>query len=286
MDDPNALFSRELTRTIYGNPRFHDFELADLDKVSIDRALAFVKKCSNPGDYTFVLAGNIDIDSFRPLAESYLASIPAAEPFNQWTDVDFGRPGRVDKALYKGAEQRSLVYMSWFLPADYIEEDSIAAGIMTDYLEIVLNDQIREALGGVYSISSAVSLSPLPTGEFQAAVYFGCDPARADELAEAVIKEFREAASMPLDGDILAKAREALVKSQESSVQNNLYICQSYANSAVIYNSPLSRLDKRPALYNSVTAAQIQNTLARIMEAGDKAGPVRVTLYPEKSDAN
>jgi predicted Zn-dependent peptidase len=70
---------------------------------------------------------------------------------------------------------------------------------------------------------------------------------------------------------------EALIQEQEDSVQRNLYIPQSYANSAVIYRSPLSRLDKRPGHYRAVTSADIQKAAAEFLE-GNSA---RVILYPE-----
>ncbi|MCL2478663.1 MAG: hypothetical protein FWF22_04120, partial [Treponema sp.] len=61
------------------------------------------------------------------------------------------------------------------------------------------------------------------------------------------------------------------------SVQSNLYIAQSYANSSVIYNSPLSRMDKRPELFQAVSAADLQNMAASLLDGGS----ARLILYPE-----
>jgi predicted Zn-dependent peptidase len=45
----------------------------------------------------------------------------------------------------------------------------------------------------------------------------------------------------------------------------------------VIYESPLTRMDKRPGLYQAVTAEDIQRIAARLL-----SGPqVEVILYPE-----
>jgi len=278
-NDPNAVFRREITRVINGNPRFYPLELADLDKVKTDDALDFVRACLNPGDYTFVIVGNLDIPQIRTLVETYLASIPASQPLNDWADIDPQRPANpnTEKQVLKGKEERSAVYLSWFIPWQYSEDKSAAVSILNEYLDIKLNDEIRESLGGVYSISSWVSLSPIPRGELSGGVYFMCDPKRVEELISAVKAEFQKITQGDIDTDDFTKATKAALKGQEQSIQSNLYIAQSYANSAVIYHSPLSRLDKRPALFSAVGQADIQETMTNLMGGN----LVRVVLYPE-----
>jgi len=276
-NDPNAVFQREITRTTNRNPRFHPLEKEDLEKVNNDQALAFIKKSLNPGDYTFVFTGNLDIPLLRSLTETYLASIPASAPFNAWADIDAGRPPNTTREIRKGKEERSAVYLSWYNPQPYTEERGTAVSVLNEYLDIVLIDEIREALGGVYSVSSWVSVSPLPNGELSGGAYFTCDPKRVEELVTAVKEEFAKVSRGSIDSGVLQKAIEALIKEQEESIQRNLYIAQSYANSAVIYRSPLSRLDKRPALYRAVKAADIQKAAQELLGGSN----VRLTLYPE-----
>jgi zinc protease len=276
-NDPNAVFQREITRTINRNPRFHPLEKEDLEKVDNNAALAFIKKCLNPGDYTFIFTGNLDIPLLRSLTETYLASIPASASFNAWADIDAGRPSDTAREIRKGREERSTVYMSWYSPQPYTEERGTAVSVLNEYLDIVLIDEIREALGGVYSVSSWVSVSPLPNAELSGGAYFTCDPKRVEELVTAVKEEFAKVSRGNIDSGVLQKAIEALIKEQEESIQSNLYIAQSYANSAVIYRSPLSRLDKRPALYRAVKAADIQKAAQELLGGSS----VRLTLYPE-----
>ena len=276
-NDPNMVFRREISRTISGNRRFHPLELADLDKAGIDEARAFILACLNPGDYCFVFTGNIDPPLIRSLVETYLASIPGSEPFNEWEDIDHQRPLDVTKEIRKGKEDRSTVYFSWFRPEQYSEEKGAVVSVLNDYLEIVLNEEIRENLGGVYSVSSWISLSPIPKGELSGGAFFICDPMRVPELISAVKNEFSKIARGKVDTDVFNKAVEALIKGHEQSVQSNLYIAQSYANSAVIYNSPMSRLDKRPALYKNVSHSDIQKKAAELLEGGR----AQLVLYPE-----
>jgi zinc protease len=276
-NDPNAVFRREITRSIYGNTRFHPLELSDLDKAAADESLTFLRTCLNPGDYTFVFTGNVDIPLLRSLAENYLASIPVSAALNEWADVDPLRPSGITKEVHKGKEERSAVYLSWFKSRPYTEKYSAGVSALNEYLEIILNDEIRQTLGGVYSISSWVSITPIPKGELSGGVYFMCDPKRAAELIAAVKGEFKKIASGEIKRDVLDKAIEALIREQEESVQRNIFIAQSYANSAVIFRSKLSRLDERPALYRAVSQADIQLAAAELLSGGD----VSLILFPE-----
>ena len=276
-NNPDVVFRREIARTVSGNPRFHPLELADLETVDTEDALDFITACLNPGDYTFVFTGNLDFPQLRSLIETYLASIPGRPAFNAWADIDPQRPSGAEKEVRKGKEEKSSVYLSWFKPMVYSEENSAAVSVLSEYLDIQLTEEIRQTLGGVYSTSSWVSLSPVPRGELSGGVFFNCDPKRAEELCAAVKAEFQKIAGGTIDTGFFEKAIEALVKGQEESVQRNLFIAQSYANSAVIYNSPLSRLDKRPAQFRAVRPADIQN-LTAILLGGSH---VRLILYPE-----
>ena len=279
IENPDQFFSRELSKTIFGNPIFHPLEVRDLEKVNIDTALEFIRSCQNPADYAFVFTGSLDAGVMRPLIETYLASVPMKVfSFDDWADVDYMRPVKVQREVFKGREQRSSVCETWFTPMEFTDEASAAVAALDEYLNIVLNDEIRESLGGVYSISAWVSLSPLPRGELSGGFYFICNPERAADLAAAAVEKIREVALGRIDEDILAKSREALIMGQEQSVQSNLYIAQSYANSAVIYNSPLSRLDRRPELYQAVSAEDLQNIAVLLINGGS----ARMILYPEE----
>ena len=276
-NDPNTFFSSEISRTISGNPRLHPLELADIERANMDEAMTFIRACLNPADYTFVITGSLDLPLLRSLAETYLASIPRSQAFNTWADIDPLRPAGTKKELFKGREDRSSVYISWFNPLAFSEEKSAAVSALSEYLEIQLNDVIRETLGGVYSISSWVSLNPIPRGEISGGALFYCDPKRTAELTSAVNEEFLKISRGNIDRGVFQKAVEALIREQEDSVQHNLYIAQSYANSAVIYGSPLSRLDKRPALYRTLAVEDITRVAAELL----RGNVVQVTLFPE-----
>jgi len=279
-EDPHAVFSYEINRTIYnGHPHFKPLELDDLPKADINTALAFIRKGQNPADYKFIFTGNLELKTMKEYVETYLASIPRGKTWNTLTDLNVTRPGKVENIVYKGKEEQSTVYMVWFSKAPYSDELSASCQVLNEYLDIKLDDEIREKLGGVYSISSGVSVSPVPQGELSMQVYFSCDPKRARELQTAVIALLNQAARGVIDRDTFTKAVEAPKKEWEVSIQSNAYIAQSYANSSVLLNLPLSRLDKRPKLFDAVTQADIQRVCGQLLNSN---GPAIVMLLPEK----
>ncbi|MDR1278879.1 MAG: insulinase family protein [Treponema sp.] len=277
-EDPNTVFSDEITRTVTGgNPWFKPLELADLARIDPDKALAFIHRSLNPADYTFVFTGNLDMEALRSYTETWLASIPRGETWNTWRNLNIKRPGKTNRPVYKGKEERSAVYMSWYDKIPYSEEASAAASVLSEYLDIRMTEEIREKLGGVYSISVSSVINSIPEGELDLLVYFACDPRRAGELSAAVTELISQTAKGLIHGDTFTKAVEALKKEWESSRQSNVYLARSYANSSVLLNLPLSRLDKRPAYYSAVKPEDIRKLCAQVLPKG----PAVITLFPE-----
>jgi len=280
-EDPDNYFSRELSKIINSShPRFKPLELSDLDKISTAQALSFINRCVNPADYTFVFTGNLNVNEIKELSSIYIASIPNAPSMNTWIDPGITRPEKQEKNLYKGKEDRCTVFLGWFAPGPtaFDESKNQTAAILTEYLDILLTDEIREKLSGVYSISAGAAVSTIPKGEYRLSVYFQCNPARVNELIAAVKDRITEIYSKSLNQDTVNKSKEALLMEHEKSIQRNLHIAQSFANSSVLYNTPLSRLNARPAAIKAVRPEDIQS-LCRDMTT---SGPVQVVLYPAK----
>jgi zinc protease len=280
--DPQTVFSDEINKTIYNeDPHFKPLELNELPKADIDKALAFIRKAFNPADYTFIFIGNMNLYIMREYVESYLAAIPRGESWNTWTDLNIKRPGKVEKIVYKGKERQSSVYMAWFSKTPYSDKLSVISEVLNEYLDIKLIDEIREKLGGVYSIYSDVSVSPIPHGELSMKVRFDCDPKRARELQTAVIAILNQTAGGVIDRDIFTKAEKAAKEVWEYSHGNNS-IAKRYARSSVLQNLPLSRLDawSWTKLYDVVTPADIQKVCGQLIN-DNKNGPTLVVLMPE-----
>jgi zinc protease len=279
-ENPTRFFSRELSRMINNNhPLFMPLELADMDRVSVEQASQFLSQCINPGDYTFIFTGNIDLEIMRELSAVYIASIPNAASMNQWHDPVITRPQEGRRTIFRGVDERCIVYIAWFAPAssDFNEQRNQVAAVLSEYINIIVNDEVRERLGGVYSISAGASVSVIPTGESMINVYFICDPARAEELITAVYNVIIDLVRQPLDLDTFNNAKEALLMGHERAIERNLHIAQSFGNSSVLYDTPLNRLYLRPDAINAVTLEDVQALCAQILSVGS----IELVMFPE-----
>ena len=279
-DDPQEAFFREITRITTNNHfHFRPLESADMDRVCIEDARSFITSGLNPGDFTFAFIGNININEMRDFAARYLASIPASAPMNSWTDPGMTRPGPLARQINMGMEERCIVFLDWFAPGsqNFSEARNQQAAVLTEYLDILLMDEIRERMGGVYSIEAWVSIDTVPGGEYRLSVFFNCDPARARELITAVKNLLNQVANQPIDQGIFNQSTEALLRGHENAMQSNLHIARSYINSFVFFNAPLSRLNDRPQTIRAVRPQDIQALARTILSSG----PVEVVLLPE-----
>jgi hypothetical protein len=105
-----------------------------------------------------------------------------------------------------------------------------------------------------------------------------CNPSRANELITAVQNCITDISRQPINIDTFNKSKEALLMQHTRSMQNNLHIARNYANSSVLYNTPLNRLNLTPSAIRAVTPENMQ-TLCREMIV---SGPVQLLLLPEK----
>ncbi|MDR2951766.1 MAG: insulinase family protein [Treponema sp.] len=284
-DDPQNVFSRAINTIMFGNhPRFRPLELADMDRVSIEQASAFVQRCVNPGDYVFVFTGNFNMAEMRKLCANYIASIPEGPSMNSWTDLRITRPGKIERKIYKGKEDKCAVYLNWISPGSEVfsEEKNQIAAILSGYLDIKLTNEIREKLGGVYSISTGANVTTIPAGEIGLEVYFNCGPGRSQELIAAVQDHVADIYKLPVDEDAFFKSKEALLKDYENSLQSNLYIAQSYANSTALYNTPLARLNRRADAIRNARPEDMQALCRDIVSTG----PALIIMYPEDMENN
>ncbi|MDR0374422.1 MAG: insulinase family protein [Treponema sp.] len=280
-ENPEEVFYEEVYRLLYGDDyRFIPARLEDLEKFDIATARRFLAQALNPAGCTFVFVGNLDIALMRPYVETYLASIPAGDPASGFPDVVINRPQKTLRHIYKGREEKSIVFQAWIAPETFDISDSITALVLSEYLDIRLTEEIREKLGGVYSIWVDFSLNALPPpGELAMEIEFSCDPVRVEELIAEVSRQIEMISRGEIDSDTFAKAVEALKKSHESAIQRNSYIANYYANLVAIFNQPLSFLDRRPDLYGAVRTEDMKDICIRLLPHG----PATLILYPETS---
>ena len=165
--NPMVAFSDSLTKAIYdNNPRAMRIDADDFKNISYPRIMEMYKeRFGDASGFVFTFVGNINIDSIRPLAEQYLATLPANGKIEQGNPKEvppirkgdyvnhFKRPMETPKAsvvnLYSGQ-------------MDYNLENILTATMLKQVLDLVYTEKVREDEGGTYGVQTSARISSFP----------------------------------------------------------------------------------------------------------------------------
>lgn len=220
-NSPRSVYNDEISKIYSGNhERRLPLSLEDLKRINKNEALnIFKNKFSNFNGYKMIIVGSFDEKELPGLLEKYFASLPDNEKLTSPKQLDLNIPkGIVKKEVVKGIDKKSTVTLIFPYNGTYGEKERILYNGFSRVLNIALIEDIREKIGGVYSISSKVSLSPNNFGEDRMIISFSCDTKRAEELKNAVLKTV----SNMMNKDINQKQIDSIIKNYELSYKNEL----------------------------------------------------------------
>ncbi|NVK22211.1 MAG: insulinase family protein [Kangiellaceae bacterium] len=233
LNDPEQKYADELHRLLVNNhPRSQPWSVEDGKKIDHQQALSFYKdRFSNASNFTFVIVGNIDLPQLEPLLERYLASLPTGDS-EQWIDegirtveknINFSRDTSLD--------EKTKVALRYHKPIpQYIADTRFKLGFYTQLLEQQLQQELREELGGVYSVGVSANIQRYPVDWFNLLISFNCDPEREQELLDATQAVVERTLSQPLSADDFANIKQQRKVSFEDGQQSNsFWLGQIYA---------------------------------------------------------
>lgn len=279
--DPEAAFRDTVTAVVTGHHlRRQPPRIEDLDQLDLPGSLAFYRdRFGDCSDFTFFLVGAIDLDTAEPLVRTWLGNLPGGGRKENWRDEGVPLPrGVQERVLHRGTEPKSqvqLVFMArddWSWPAQYAIES------LCDVLRIRLRESIREDKSGTYGVRIGGGLSQVPYGYHQISVSWGCDPARVDELTEAVWAQLRDMAAKGPDAETLAKVAATQRREDETDLRTNGYWLNELAQHQRLGTDPRLIL-QRNALVDGLTADLIREAARRVI---DPDNVVKVVLLPQE----
>ncbi|MDE6807316.1 MAG: insulinase family protein, partial [Prevotella sp.] len=145
---PDAVFSDSVANTIYShNPRFANIDVKDLKDINYDRILAIAKeRFQNAGQFTFIITGNFDEQTIRPLIEQYIASLPAtkkkAEDFKEIMTLAKGEV--VNHFKVKTESPKATAREMWYADMPYTLDIMVKIDAVGQLLSMVYLKTIRE----------------------------------------------------------------------------------------------------------------------------------------------
>ena len=223
---PDAVFSDSLAATMYShNPRFNNINVEDLKDINYDRILEIAKeRYQNAGQFTFVIAGNFDEATIRPLVEQYIASLPAkgkTEDFNEIMTLAKGKV--VNQFKVKTESPKATARELWYAAAPYTLDNIVKVDAIGQILSMIYLKTIREDESAAYSCGASgyfSNASHQPVAMLQA--YCPMNPDKS-ELAVRLLHEGIANMSKAVDADQLAKVKEYMLKQIDVDAKKNSY---------------------------------------------------------------
>ena len=243
-----------------GHPRAAAiFDPEDLDKVDLDRGLEIYKdRFANAANFEFFFTGNIDLETFKPLLEQYIASLPSnPEALDQYRDLGIRTPKGRSESIYVGTDEKSQVNLIFTGETTYDRKKAADIIYLGEILTIKLIESLREEIGGVYGVGASGSMGIQPVGNFSFSIGFPCSPDMVDKLTAAAweqVKAIQE--NGPSDEDLNKVKEKRRISLEENLKRNNYWLGQLSA--VRTYDLPWEALLDGQKAIESMTKERIQ----------------------------
>ena len=277
--DPDYICSKEFSKTLYQNhARRQVTSAAQIEALNIPMLQTVHSKLfSDANDFRFVIVGNVDLKTLKPLVEKYIGSLPTAKSELTWANdgVSYPQGGVVNDfrtAMQQPKVSIRLVYTGAF-------EDNAKNRLIVDLLSRALDNRymvsIREEKGGTYGVSVQGGIDEYPTENYFVGIVFDTNEQLADELIEICDNEIKKIAEEgPLAEDV-AKAKEFLQKNYSNVLENN-----GGWMSAITrwYEEGYNYKEEYLGILESVTTDDVKAFAAQMLKDGNR---VLVVMRPE-----
>lgn len=277
---PEQVFSDTITLTLANNnPRVILPSPAVFNSVTIDDAMAIYRdRFSDANGFTFVFVGNVTADALEPFLMQWLAALPSAGRVETWRDTGVRPPrGVVEKVVRAGVEPKAQTVVVYHNELASTVATRQAFRTLGDVLEMRLTEELREQLGGTYSVGVSATASLQPRDAQQLVVQFGSSPENADTLFAAVKRVLNDMRAQGPKSEELAAALEQQRRSREVSSKENGYWVSSIISRLRTGTDPRQMLEA-DVITNATTVQSVRDAARSFV---DPAQYVKVVLLPE-----
>jgi zinc protease len=253
--------------------------LSEIESIDLKRVEQIYRgRFGDLGDATFLFTGNFDVENLKSLARIYLGNLPSSGRKENWQDVIPDRAQQpVEKTVYKGEGDRSVVDIIYDGPADLDFEDRIRLNALEKLLDIRLREELREARGGTYSPSARSRWIEEPDPTYRLSMEFSADPKRAEELTKVAIEVLEDIKKNGTSDVNLVKIKEQMLRAREVDVRNNRYWLDVLDETSKDTARGLDTL-KFNDVVSALTVQDIQQAAQQFLKDDNI---VRITQYPD-----
>ena len=269
---PQYIFGKDLLEATFKSPRRRAISTQNIMDANREQILEMTAKMTaNAADYTFVFVGNIDMDTFRPLVEQYIATLPvdaAASLTN--TKVNPGLnpvAGKLNSEFtteMQTPQTWTSIMVSGNIP--YTDKNRRVAYVAGQILGNRLLAKVREEMGATYSIGASAGVSRIDNGcNTTIMSQFPMKPEMRQEVLDYIAGEF-QAMTSNVTADEVATHVEFLVKNSKEALEKNNAWLSAIAGFEVCgvdtWNGDIE-------LLQSITKEDVMNFMKEILAQGN-----------------
>ena len=282
--DPRSAWTDAYIEARYGDSiRRKIPSLEIIDSLDLERAFAiYQERFADFSDFTFIFVGNFDLEQMVDWSQRYLGNLPSLDRAETWLDVAPDPPtGVVEVPVYRGQDEQSLTTILFTGSSEDSLDRRLHLRMLEMILDILMREELREELGGVYAFSASASMEPDPDSLYRVSLTFGSDPARVEELVDALFGLISDVQAEGPREDLLEKARAQIVRQREEQLEQNSYwlrVLEYWATEDDVDLTNFVDLEVVESRTDAVTVAEVQASAVDYLPL-DRY--ILVSLYPE-----
>ena len=279
--NPMTAFSDTISYALYGNhPRSFSMKEEDVDKIDYDRVLEMYKdRFKDASDFTFIFVGNIKPEEVEPLIATYLGALPSVNRKETFRDnhIDM-RQGDYKNIFSKKLETpKASVLVINNGKCAYTLKNQIMMSMLSQILNIMYTESVREKEGGTYGVSAFGSLTKYPKEKAVLQIYFDTDPAKRAKMTDIILNELNQFVDQGPSAENLNKVKEFMLKKYKENAKENSYwvnILGEYFWEGTDMNTGYTNT------VNSITAKDLQEFTKALLEQNNR---VEVSMTSEET---
>jgi len=285
---PRGVFQRDVSGLLAsGDKRESVPSVEEVAAMTIDDLRTGVRAGLAQGPVEITVVGDVDVDAVIAAVGSTFGALPsrgaAATPPAGSDQRRFPAPAAEPVRLtHTGPAEQALGFVAW-PTADQIGDRTTARqlSILSDVLQLRLNDEIREKQGLAYSPNAGSTASDIFPGYGYMSVTAEVPPEALPKLYETIDAIAADLRDNPVGEDELNRARRPAVERLRRSMADNGYWLQQLSE-AQSDPASLDQTRSQIAVLEAVTAADLQR-LARQYLRPDAAW--RAEIVSDKAPA-
>lgn len=273
---------RDKIREIYSGKNNRKLPLSekDLTLISPEKVLNIYKeKFSNFSEYNLIVVGSFNEEELEKNLKTYVASLPSENSKTIITPLDLKTPKNIIKEkVIKGVDKKATVTLIFPYNFKYGYEEKTLYNSFSQILNIALIEDIREKIGGVYSISSRTSLSPNNYGEDKMVISYSCDISRVDEIEKAVLQSLESLLYKDIDKEKINSVVKNYELSYNTEMKENSFWFNYLYQKITVPNYKLATPEEYKELVTKENIWKVNRKAINLKNY------ISVTLIPEKEE--